>query len=583
MKHFKNDVFNVIRQFNIKSIFFKYWKRFSLITIIPFFILTLSVYYSQTNIAQQKINNSFSRSSSLAFNTISNQFDLANRSYTYLQDEAMDYFLPSSPDNMYVLQRTVDAMKQTIVENTELHSVFLHRFSDPYILSTITGGPSSKVEFQDFLQHYNKTGITNFVIRSNSYDYQGEKDGNLLTLCYGVYQGSVCHGLIVLNYSFSTLNKLLDANEGEEFYLLNDEEIVLYSNKPDFVGSNLSETYTYSSASKNEDFYNGNSYKSTVFEIQSSPVKFVSVGLLESYSGQTMHLRILLFLAIIFAFILPVILAFYISYSFYRSITEIIYGFSSINIQKESNEYSDEIAFIVHQISTLSNTNQNFENELASKIALLKNTQLTAAQLQFNQHFLFNTLNLISVLAHSQLKGNNSISKAIALLSDLLRTSLDTNQYITSVSAEIIHAKKYIEIEQLKYENSIQVSWNIDAEVEKYRIIKLIFQPIIENAFLYGLAPLPNNKEKRLIITGKVQGDNLVFHFTDNGVGFNPKILAEIKQSMTENTLIHENHIGLANVNSRIKLIFGDDYGVQIHSDKNGSDVKITLPKIEFD
>lgn len=583
MKHFKNDVFNVIRQFNIKSIFFKYWKRFSLITIIPFFILTLSVYYSQTNIAQQKINNSFSRSSSLAFNTISNQFDLANRSYTYLQDEAMDYFLSSSPDNMYVLQRTVNAMKQTIVENTELHSVFLHRFSDPYILSTITGGPSSKVEFQDFLQHYNKTGITNFVIRSNSYDYQGEKDGNLLTLCYGVYQGSVCHGLIVLNYSFSTLNKLLDANEGEEFYLLNDEEIVLYSNKPDFVGLNLSETYTYSSANKNEDFYNSNSYKSTVFEIQSSPVKFVSVGLLESYSGQTTHLRILLFLAIIFAFILPVILAFYISYSFYRSITEIIYGFSSINIQKESNEYSDEIAFIVHQISTLSNTNQNFENELASKIALLKNTQLTAAQLQFNQHFLFNTLNLISVLAHSQLKGNNSISKAIALLSDLLRTSLDTNQYITSVSSEIIHAKKYIEIEQLKYENSIQVSWNIDTEVEKYRIIKLIFQPIIENAFLYGLAPLPNNQEKRLTITGRVQGDNVIFNFTDNGVGFNPKILAEIKQSMTENTLIHENHIGLANVNSRIKLIFGDDYGVQIHSDKNGSDVKITLPKIEFD
>ena len=583
MKHFKKDVFNVIRQFNIKSIFFKYWKRFTLITIIPFFILTLSMYYSQTKIAQQKINNSFSRSSSLAFDTLSNQLDLANQSYTYLQSETMDYFLSSSYADIYEIQHAANSMKQALVENSELHSIFLHRFSDPYILSTITGGHVNKADFQDFLQYYNNTGITNFAIKGTAYDYKGEEDGNLLTLCYGVYQGTVCRGLIVLNYSFSTLNKLLDANDGEEFFLLNDEEIVLYSNNSDFVGANLSETYTYSQADKNDDLYNGNGYKSAVFEFESKPIKFVSVGLLEFYSGQTTHLRILLILAILCAFILPVILSFYISYSFYHSITEIIYGFSSINIQKDSKEYADEIAFIVHQISKLSSTNQSFENELASKIALLKNTQLTAAQLQFNQHFLFNTLNLISVLAHSQLKGNNSISKAIALLSDLLRTSLDTNQYITSVSAEIIHAKKYIEIEQLKYENSIHISWNVDAEVEKYKIIKLIFQPIIENAFLYGLAPLQNNHEKKLTITGKVHGGNLVFHFIDNGVGFDSKILSEIKQSMTENTLIHENHIGLANVNSRIKLIFGDDYGVQIRSDKKGSDIKITLPKTEFD
>ena len=580
MRRLKNDVFNVIKQFNIKSIFFKYWKKFTLITIIPFFILNILMYYSQTNVVHQQINNSFSRSSSLAFDTLSRQIAAADQSYTALQRETLEYFLSLTTENIYEIQRAVNALKQAAIENPQLHSVYLHRFSDPYILSTITGGNRDKIQFKEFLQYYNDTGTTNFILKTNSYDAEGKKDGDLLTLCYGVYQGSVCHGLIVLNYNFSTLNKLLSANEGEEFFLLDDNGIVFYSNNSEFIGSDLSEAYSYPAGNKDKDLYTGNGYKSAVFQLDSRDVKFVVVGHLDFYTGQTTHLHALLILAIFCAFLLPLLLSLYMSFSFYHSITEIIYGFSSINIQKDTKDYTDEISFIVHQITKLSNTNRNIENELASKIALLKNTQLSASQLQFNQHFLFNTLNLISVLAHEQLKGNNSISKAISLLSDLLRTSLDTKQYVTSVSAEILHAKKYIEIEQLKTENAVQVSWNIDVEAEKCKTVKLIFQPIIENAFLYGLAPLPSNHEKKLKITGKVQNDKLVFHFIDNGVGFNPKVLAEIKHTMMENTLIQASHIGLANVNSRIKLMFGDDYGVQIHSDENGSDIKITLPKI---
>lgn len=580
MRRFRNDVFNVIKQFNIKSIFFKYWKKFTLITIIPFFILNILMYYSQTNVVHQQINNSFSRSSALSFDTISRQIEAADQSYTSLQRETFDYFLSLTTDNVYEIQRAVNALKQVVAENPQLHSAYLYRFSDPYILSTITGGNRDKIQFRDFLKYYNDTGTTNFILKTNSYDAEEKKDGDLLTFCYGVYQGPVCHGLIVLNYNFTTINKLLGANEGEDFFLIDNEGTVLYSNDSQYVGSNLSKTYNYPTASKEKDLYTGNGYKSAVFQFDSRDAKFVVVGRLDFYTGQTTHLHALLVLAIFCALLLPLLLSLYMSFSFYHSITEIIYGFSSINIQKDTKDYSDEISFIVHQITKLSNTNQNIENELASKIALLKNTQLSASQLQFNQHFLFNTLNLISVLAHEQLKGNNSISKAISLLSDLLRTSLDTKQYVTSVSAEILHAKKYIEIEQLKTENSVQVSWNIDAEAEKCKTVKLIFQPIIENAFLYGLAPLPSSQEKRLTITGKVHNDKLVFHFIDNGVGFDPKVLAEIKQLMMENTLIQASHIGLSNVNSRIKLMFGDDYGVQIHSDSNGSDIKITLPKI---
>ena len=241
----------------------------------------------------------------------------------------------------------------------------------------------------------------------------------------------------------------------------------------------------------------------------------------------------------------------------------------------------DEKQETTQKIAVLEAANKRLLHELAEKETLLKKTQINAAQLQFNQHFLFNTLNLISVLSYDHFKGKNPISKAITLLSGMLRISLDTTQYTTTVAGEILYAKKYIEIEQLKYENSYTVSWDIDPEIEQCKIIKLVFQPIIENAFLYGLQPLPGETEKKLIISGKLQDDTIVFHFIDNGMGFKPEMLEALKLKFAKNEILHTEHIGLANINSRIRLVFGEPYGITITSSENGSDVQLVIPMIK--
>lgn len=275
---------------------------------------------------------------------------------------------------------------------------------------------------------------------------------------------------------------------------------------------------------------------------------------------------------------LPIIFAFYVSIRFYKTITDIICTFGAFENSLSENA-DDEINFITENLRSLLNKNESIENELVKNLAVLKRAQSTALQLQFNHHFLFNTLNLISMSARTELPKNNTTSQAITLLSDLLRTSLDTEHFFVPISSEITYAKKYIDIELLKLKNMFQVYWEVDEDLYDYKIIKLVFQPIIENAFRHGLRTLGKDREKKLIIKGFSSGDNIEFHFIDNGKGIPPENLAQLNETLSSNIIPKSNHIGLANVNTRIKLMFGEMYGVRVSSVPGKTDVSIVIPK----
>lgn len=123
----------------------------------------------------------------------------------------------------------------------------------------------------------------------------------------------------------------------------------------------------------------------------------------------------------------------------------------------------------------------------------------------------------------------------------------------------------------------------IAPEINNYRIIKLILQPIIENAFNHALSPMPKDYEKKLKINARAHDGKIVFHITDNGIGFEPKKLKEIQDSLEGYSFNKSKHIGLTNINSRIKLLFGEGCGLTIHPLKMGTDIEISIRKMDFD
>ena len=574
--------FKVLKQFRFQSIFYKYWKKFALIIVLPILILNTIIYISYNLSAHNKIYSSFFRSSSLRYDNVSRFFDSMDQTFTALSENPTisDFF---TLDNRPFSEGHIDILSITnsyLYKNTQLYSIYLYKPSMSYVLSTNGGAPIDQFRDLKWFEEYQKNGTTNFVIHNKLFDYVSKNEQEILSFCYGVYHQNSLQGFIVLNCQLKVLDNMLSSSDNDCYYLTNSDGNVFYSNNRDNIGHAIDKQYNYPTPQTNIEFYKNSSYFSSSVKLMTKPISFVTITFLDTYS-ETVQMRALLFITILITLLLPTFLALYISSTFYRSIREIILSLNAFDSSSPIQVATNEINFITNQITTLSHKNQNIEKELAIRMSQLQKAQISALQLQFNQHFLFNTLNLIYVLSRYEAEGKSQTSTAITLLSDLLRISLDINQNIVPVSSEIAYAKKYIEIEQLKYENMFNITWDIDEEVYDYKIAKLCFQPIIENAIRHGLQPL-ENKDKKLIITGKIIDNIIEFHFIDNGVGFDKKILQQIQDRLDDTSkLSHSTHIGLTNVHYRINLLFGEEYGINISSSPfSGSDICLRIPKV---
>lgn len=242
---------------------------------------------------------------------------------------------------------------------------------------------------------------------------------------------------------------------------------------------------------------------------------------------------------------------------------------------------NDEIALLDKQFNRMLKRldaliQKNYIQQLEKKEAELRNLHL-----QINPHFLYNTLETISALA--AVKGVFNICDLCEKLGEIFRYSLgkDHGEYV-SIEQEFRHIKNYIFIQEARFGNKFNVEYNIQSELMKCKILRFILQPIVENAIAHGLSKRAT--KGNLIITFKHEQDDLIIKIEDNGVGMtqeNLEILNEYINYSDKNLKNKTKSIGIKNVNNRIKLACGIDYGIQIDSKLNeGSCFTIRLPFI---
>jgi two-component system sensor histidine kinase YesM len=229
----------------------------------------------------------------------------------------------------------------------------------------------------------------------------------------------------------------------------------------------------------------------------------------------------------------------------------------------------DEIAQIYHQFNLMIGRikhliTENKEAEQKKRIA-----EIQALQSQITPHFLYNTLNTIKFLAI--LQGVNNIQTVAENLSTILHVSMDSRQFI-SIREEIESTKCYIEIQKYRYCNKFSSEVFSDPSLLDCKIPKMILQPIVENALTHGIAPL--KREGILTVKFLRSGNDTLICVRDNGVGMKQEQIQQILSKDGE-----ENHIGVYNVNSRIKMYFGENYGLSIRSERGlYTSVDIRLP-----
>ncbi len=244
----------------------------------------------------------------------------------------------------------------------------------------------------------------------------------------------------------------------------------------------------------------------------------------------------------------------------------------------------DEIAELGQSFNKMVvNLNELINEVYESKIKMQsyeikkREAELNALQNQINPHFLYNSLDAIRM--HAVINDNEPLAEMLTSLSSLLRYSISRGREIVTVRDEINHAIHYIDIINMKYERKIQLKISIPEKLMFCKILKLVVQPIVENAFQHGIK---GKKQEGVIeISGEEIENRLWLEISDNGEGIGEEKLADLNRLLGEIEKEEGNSgsIGLSNVNSRIKLYFGMEYGLEVFSSYGkGSTVRIRLP-----
>ena len=199
-----------------------------------------------------------------------------------------------------------------------------------------------------------------------------------------------------------------------------------------------------------------------------------------------------------------------------------------------------------------------------------------ALQSQLNPHFLYNTLDTINWKAARLTGGRNELNAIVENLSDILRYSLDGGGNLVSLQTEIANTNSYVNIQKIRYQDKFDVIWEVDDRVEKYRIMKLIFQPLIENSLYHGI----QEKEGKgcIKIKIRVHGSRLLVSVIDNGIGILPDRLRRLREALASSPE-PTRHIGLMNTHKRLQLTYGESFGIKLNSKFGwGTAVYMTIP-----
>lgn len=289
--------------------------------------------------------------------------------------------------------------------------------------------------------------------------------------------------------------------------------------------------------------------------------------------------------SLIVAAIFITLVVLFLSYFIPQSITRPIRQLSEATDQVAKGDLSvrttvnagSDVMLLSESLNTMIDKINQLLEQVKQEQIHLRDAELELLQAQINPHFLYNTLDTIVWLAEAG--DQKKVVSMVGSLSKFFRTSLNQGKDIISIEEELQHVRSYLEIQQIRYQDILEYEIDVPQELGMYRIPKITIQPLVENALYHGI------KNKRglgtISITGEKAEDCFYLYVTDNGIGMGEKRLQQIKDRIGQNAPDENEIYGLYNVNERIRLKFGQEYGISIKSvHMEGTQVCIRLPYV---
>ena len=420
-------------------------------------------------------------------------------------------------------------------------------------------------------------------------EHEKETYGDLayITSTTFYYQGEARQAYIAIYSSSEHFTDMLKENltiTDSVSYIINDRNAIVASSD-----SSLSGIYLLDYDAIEDSFMSSNNFiernilDTTVYagfyNIKQPGWFMVTVlpsGPLITQSNTIMIQYILMYLGFL---VFALILAHFMSHSITNRISSVIHQMSKVRkgtlSPMDSPEYHDEIGDLIDTYNYMTRRMDQLMAEQAKAAEELRIAEFHSLQAQINPHFLYNTMDMINWLA--QQGRTEEVSRAVQSLSRFYKLTLSRKQSISTISHEAEHVDIYIQIQNMRYHDSITFVSDIPDELMEYQIPKLTLQPIIENSVLHGILET-DDKTGTIVLTGWLEDSDIVLLISDDGVGISSDRLSTLLSGEGTSSSGGTN-IAVYNTHRRLQILYGPDYGLKYSSNPGqGTEVEIRIP-----
>ncbi len=554
-----------------RSLFVKTLWQLCLLIMVPLCGIIGLSYFLYNNMREneiRQIGETAVNDIAVRLEQVSQEFE---KEYSFISyDNDIELFLfDSDRTEQYYSRDVVERLiKFLILTNSNVSNIYIYNGNNDYILDKNgVGKMEYHAEREMFLEAFeNQSGVLHWVSNENQKQY---------LLFFRSFGNSKKNGIFFMKFD---VNKLLDyINFGEqgEFYIEANGRVLL-SNREEYVGVCADKLEERLQMPDHNQYYASTKY----LEINHTGETKITVLLERSWmksSLSTIGNIMIFFVAVMFFVTFG--LALWVSNKIYRPFHEIL------ALIKESDEVGadgtfegkDELEFILKSIEKRTYFDESISNEMARRLELLKKAQAVALQSQINPHFINNTLENINQLAIEKLGNANEVSEMVRGLADMLRNSLGGTGNLIPLGEEIRHSELYLKIMKLRHRDKFDVIWEVEEQAKPCKVIRIILQPLLENAIFHGIGALSNKGILRISI--HKEESMLLIVVGDNGLGMSEQKIEELYQTMKQDVIQENYHIGLTNIYQRLKLFYGDACELTISSKLGrGTEVALKIP-----
>lgn len=389
---------------------------------------------------------------------------------------------------------------------------------------------------------------------------------------------------VAIDFKFSSIAKYINkVSIGQRgyCYIVNSKGEIIYHPQQQMLFSGLKEENAKEVSALSDGIHRKRDNIYNILSLDSCSWKIVGVSFNDEIT-QAVKNQVVIgsAFAILFSLFISVVIYLLLSRTVTRPVRRLVDSMQKFEKQAESFEYKTDMSNVV-EFKTLSKSFehmvlmiQSLMEKVHNEEIVLRKTELKALQAQINPHFLYNTLDSIQWMCEQD--NSKDAVKMVGALAKLFRISISHGNEFITINDELKHAESYLIIQSYRYKNQFTYSFDVDKSVLGYMCNKITIQPFIENAIYHGLDRMVDEGEIKII--AQRRGKDIAIIVKDNGLGMTEEQCKTILQKDRSDS----KGIGVKNVNDRLKIYFGEEYGITIESELDvGTTVTIKIPKIE--